>query len=134
MTDDIEVLERQEALKILSGPYKIRGGSNEPTTTLYFDTRMVELFDALNMALDALRAQQETEKNEPLTLEQMRQFRKDNRPVWIKVLFTENQESGWALSGPRVAIEQNVIDTVLWYDNYGELWIAYERPPVKEET
>ena len=49
----------EEALKILSGPYKIRGGSDEPTTTLYFDIRIVELFDALNMALDALRAKQE---------------------------------------------------------------------------
>lgn len=85
----------EEALKSLSGPYKIRGGSNEPTTTLYFDIRMVELFDALNMALDALRAQQEAEKNEPLTLEDLKEM--DGQPVWAEEPDGYKHYSRWVL-------------------------------------
>lgn len=40
-----------------------------------------ETVEALELAIDALLAQQEAEKNEPLTLDELRKM--DGKPVWI---------------------------------------------------
>lgn len=88
-----------------------------------------------------------TQPNESLTLEELSLF---NAPVWIKRIDDEDLSGdGWAIvEGPRCLTWHNRIPVsweirVLWpgsevedfpkYENYGKTWIAYRRPPEKEE-
>lgn len=61
----------EEAINELRYPLKQR---NDPESRNAF-------LDAVEMAIDSLRAQQEAEKNEPLTLEEMRKM--DGEPVYV---------------------------------------------------
>ena len=77
----------------------------------------MEYAAALDMAIKALQAQQEAEKNEPLTLDELREM--DGVPVWLV-----NQNGGrWV-----------IMSGVHLWDNrknaeYGKTWLAYRRPP-----
>ena len=50
---------------------------------------------ALDMAMSALRVQQEAEKNEPLKLEQLLEM--DGQPVWVEHPSGYKHYNGWAL-------------------------------------
>ena len=97
--------------------------------------------DALQVALDALRTQQEREKNEPLTLDELRKM--DGEPVWCVDGFgcerwglvnTENvlleviSSDSEALEG---AFYNMTGDGKMGLHPWG--WLAYRRKP-KEET
>ncbi len=47
-----------------------------------------ELLDAIDVAISALRAQQEVAKNEPLTMEELEKM--NGQPVWL-----DNYPNGW---------------------------------------
>ena len=95
-----------------------------------------KLYEAIDIALAALRAQEETEKNEPLTLDELRQM--DGEPVWLEtgeVSIDEQIVGRWD-------IIHSVSDTYMVLmgggngfrlDNYGKTWIAYRHRP-KEDT
>lgn len=95
------------------------------THTQYFVP--VEDLPALEMAIDALRAQQEAEKNEPLTLDELREM--DGEPVWV-VCLTDTDLSCWGFHDE---------DGVCGYcanfsdDDYGKTWLAYRRKPKGEQ-
>lgn len=98
----------------------------------------IRLAKALDMAISALRAQQEVESklkvvesNAPLTLDELRQM--DGEPVWIHFIGgAVIRNDGWFiisqigtseifLSG-KVSVYKN-----FWY--YGETWVAYRQKP-----
>ncbi|WP_298069973.1 hypothetical protein [uncultured Mailhella sp.] len=87
------------------------------------------------MALEAFRAMREAEKNEPLTLDELRQM--DGEPAWF-VSFLDNfccwgivrvvtMSQTWfiAVAGAERAFGDR--------DSYGKSWLAYRSPPEKEE-
>ena len=86
------------------------------------------LFDTAEEAINAL-----TPPNEPLTLEHLREM--DGEPVWIVDIGGRNWYGpGWAI----VDRENNLVRTVknwnpVFFEKYGERWLAYCRPPEGEE-
>lgn len=82
--------------------------------------------DACKMALDALRAQQERENPEPLTLEQLRDM--PGEPVYIVLLYENNS---WWIVIRGVNGRKLTADYGGWFDlkDYGETWIAYRQKP-----
>lgn len=74
-------------------------------------------FDALDMAISALRAQQKATNNAPLTLDELRKM--DGEPVWCVSLGASLfRGNGWYIGANN------------WYmDEYGKTWLAYSRKP-----
>ena len=86
----------------------------------------MELCDAVDMAISALR-QQEHDRNEPLTLDELRQM--DGEPVYC-VEITGRQEWLFRRDGGFVDMygEFTSDDFMVW-DNYGKLWWCYRQKP-----
>jgi len=78
------------------------------------------------VAIAALRAQQDAEANDPLTLDELRGM--DGEPVWVK--FPKCPEAnGWMLVS---VSSHSVYDGLLGdcdFGNCGETWLAYRRKP-----
>ncbi len=90
--------------------------------------------DAFEVALAALRAQQEAERNELLTLEQIKEM--DGLPVWIEFIPDSDGEQlkFWAL----VSVDQDdgevfLLNSIGGSSAYEEVWsdiqAIYRRPP-----
>ena len=75
---------------------------------------------AMRMAIGALRAKQDAEKNDPLTLDELREM--DGQPVWVDDWI--EPYSGWELS-------EDASDYFEGRDvkKYGSAWVAYRRQP-----
>lgn len=93
-----------------------------------------ERYDAWEEIIDALEnIPTLTPPNEPLTLEQLRGM--DGEPVWIVDIGGRNWYGpGWAI----VDRENNLVRTVknwnpVFFEKYGERWLAYCRPPERQE-
>ena len=80
-----------------------------------------------------------TPPNEPMTLEQLRQM--DEIPIYV---VTEKYGSGWCVLNwhgvkesytyfSRTGTSEGMTATPLSAKTYGDLWIAYRRPPEGEE-
>ena len=75
-----------------------------------------------------------TPPNEPLTLDQLRQM--DGEPVWIVDVGPHKWYGpGWAI----VERENCLVRTVknwnpVFFEKYGERWLAYRRPPEGEDA
>lgn len=85
-------MTREEAIKILED------GEWWDSLDEFYETvnpEFQKLHDAVDMALSALRAQAEAEKNEPLTLDELREM--DGEPVWVEVPDGYKHYNGWAL-------------------------------------
>ena len=92
----------------------------------------------LNIARSAIRNPDAiptlTPPNEPLTIEQLRGM--DGEPVWIVDIGDRNWYGpGWAI----VDRENNLVRTVknwnaVFFEKYGERWLAYCRPPERQEA
>lgn len=82
---------------------------------------------AFDVAISALRAQQELESNEPLTVDELREM--DGEPVYIHS-DTFPGDCGW-----RVVKKASVLDIqftdgdCFLFTFYGKSWIAYRRKP-----
>ena len=109
-------MTREEAIEILR--------KNRPTS----DPRPcgVELCDAVDMAIAALR-QQETvaNRNEPLTLDELRKM--DGEPVWV-------QSPGVPEYGRWAIVEGGGENCLFLHDeftchDYGKTWLAYRQKP-----
>ena len=93
----------------------------------------MELCDALDMAISALRQQETVAKcnglNEPLTLDELRQM--DGEPVWV-------QSPGVPEYG-RWAIVEGVGENCLFLHDdftcheYGKTWLAYRQKPEEDD-
>ena len=90
----------------------------------------VKLLDAMCMAISALRAQQQAQKNDPLTLEEM--WEMDGEPVWVVGISSINNfnghwdicslESGDATTFPYCGENPDI-------NLYGITWKAYRHKP-----
>ncbi len=83
-------------------------------------------------AVTALRAQREVEKDDPLTLDELRKL--DGEPVWLMSL-GEDFEDGWYIitKADRIQLHCLQLYVMLYYTHYGTTWIAYRHKP-KEES
>lgn len=86
------------------------------------------LFDALDMAISALRAQQEAEANHPLTLDELRKM--EGEPVWFV-----RGECGCLKIVDIICMACNK-EIILFNDKssymlayYGKTWLAYRHKP-----
>ena len=81
------------------------------------------------MAITAICAKQETEKNDPLTLEDLRGM--VNNPIYV--VFTYGKSAWWEIIAKA---DEDIISfrSGGWemFADYGRTWIAYRRPPGKE--
>ena len=117
-------MTREKAIEILR--------KNRPTS----DPRPcgMELCDAVDMAISALRQQEQLDKvsqgssqDKPLTLDELRQM--DGEPVYC-VEITGREEWLFRRDGGFADMygEFTSDDFMLW-DNYGKLWWCYRRKP-----
>ena len=98
----------------------------------------LKLKEALDMAIAAL-----SPPNEPLTLEELREM--DGEPVWVKQLKGLSvRDTDWAVVEFRLAPDVKHDKIRVWWpgsededtpseDDYGKTWLAYRRPPEREE-
>lgn len=79
--------------------------------------------EACEVAVAVMRAQQAAEKNDPLTLDELRQM--GGQPVWIDDWI--EPYNGWELS-------EDASDYFEGRDvkKYGSAWVAYRRPPKED--
>ena len=85
---------------------------------------------ALDMAIAALRAQQEAEKNEPLVLDELRQM--DGEPVYVVPKEDWYGRREWAIVDRKACLCRSPA-SYYFFENYWNLWLAYRRPPAREE-
>ena len=110
----LDIVEHMESFSILYEP-------GEPMN----QTTVGKLKEACRMAISALRAQQAAEKNEPLTLEELREM--IGEPVWV-------QSPGIPEYGRWAIVEGVGEDSLFLRDDftcreYGKIWLAYRRKP-----
>ncbi len=97
--------------------------------------RFGELANAYALSIAALRAQQEAEKNEPLTLEELREI--DGEPVWVTELSIGI--GYWALIMDDATYDGLYLTRATKFSDYGsyalygKTWLAYRHKP-KEGT
>lgn len=72
---------------------------------------------------------QSNESNEPLTLEQLREM--DGEPVWIMDVGPHKWYGpGWAIVDRNNCLVRTAKNwNPVFFERYGERWIAYHRPP-----
>ena len=86
--------------------------------------------DALNMAISALR-QQEQQPNDPLTLDELRQM--DGEPVYC-VEITGREEWLFRRDGGFADMYgEFTSDDFMFWDNYGKLWWCYRQKPEEDD-
>ena len=95
--------------------------------------------EAARMAISALRAQQERENPQPLTLEDLRGM--DGEWVWAISSDPDLTVSAWAYI---VASQAHTLceykpdrllgNVQLDFENYGKTWLAYRSKPKEENT
>ena len=104
----------EDAIKLLEYPlYKWSMDCDERDDGLSY-TEVIEL------AIDALRAQQEAEKNAPLTLDELREM--VGEPYWHVGLQEDSPPPHWSILDANFA--QHIEDY-----KYGERWLAFRRKP-----
>jgi len=101
----------------------------------------VIIAEALNMALAALQAQAEAEKNEPLTLEELREMGQRCEGIYVAYpdgapVFREQTYCAAVLDfSPAFGSMKMHVHAIygdrltLWEDDYGKTWLAYRRKP-----
>lgn len=104
----------------------------------YAESVPMQVGKAFDVAIAALRAQQERENPEPLTLDELRKM--DGEPVWIVEI--EGNRSYWAIVQRTVrykcydVIYMTTLEDAYDYGVstlYGKTWLAYRHKP-KEGT
>ncbi len=83
-------------------------------------------------AIAALRTQHEADKNEPLTLDELREM--DGEPVWIdehEEWALVNKEGAYCIT--RDGYKHYFNSYGMLRNEYGHLWRAYRRKPEEEK-
>ena len=115
-------MTNEEAIKILEYPVK--------KWSMEWDEREdgLSYYEAVDLAISTLR-QQEHDRNEPLTLDELRQM--NGEPVWV-------QSPGVPEYG-RWAIVEGVGENCLFLHDdftghdYGKTWLAYRQKPEEDD-
>lgn len=92
--------------------------------------RADDYIEACTLAISTLRAQQETEKNEPLTLDELREM--DGEPVYIVYLYPgygKYFHGCWEIIERAGKWGWNGIHGEYFESNYESMWLAYRRKP-----
>ena len=119
-----------------AAPAPSKGGSYN-NMLRYRDTRKKILDRFLAVFADGYRLGKEDAEANPLTVEQLRQM--DGQPVWIKQLKDLSVcDTGWALMDTctdriRVWWPGSEVEDEPSEENYGKTWVAYDRPPERQE-
>lgn len=90
----------------------------------------LEYCDAIEMAISALRTQQEAKKNEPLTLDRLQEMNRE--PVWVvPTQATADWDPCWAiLYDDKLWVSSNEWPGALYalyLASYEKTWLAYRR-------
>jgi len=107
-------MTNEEAIKILSS---------------WAECKYKPTHDAACIAIAALRAQQDAETNDPLTLDVLREM--DGEPVWV-VQPQYALRSFWMLVDAEDESATNRLYCAT-FEDYGEEWLAYRRKPKEEK-
>ncbi len=131
-------MTNEEAVKVLESiAVNLTGSLGELTENPSMAEFLERKIEAINTAQAALRAQDEAEKNDPLTLEQLREM--DGEPVWI--VFTPDADGErpamWALvSADDENKEIFLLNSIGGASAYAEIWAdveaIYRRRPEEE--
>lgn len=108
------------------------GHPEEDCSDFSFGAPIQVVNEALYMAIDALRAQQEQENPKPLTLDELREM--VGKPVWVQS--PGMPEYGrWAIV-EGVDIEQKILWLRADYTchDYGKVWLAYRHKPMERSS
>lgn len=144
MTDINETFERMiaEMQRYGAMPAPSKGGSYN-NLLRYREAREKILDRFLAAFAEGYRLEKEDAEAEPLTIEQLRQM--DGQPVWIKQLKDLSVcDTGWALIDICPDRGEKRYDIRVWWpgsevedepneENYGKTWVAYGRPPERQE-
>ncbi len=99
------------------------------------------VISAYRTAINILRAQQEAEKNEPLTLNDLRQMAERCEGVYIahtdgtdvfrgRKYCAAVLDTALAFGSMKTHVQAIYGDKLtVWEDDYGKTWVAYRRPP-----
>ena len=120
-------MTREEAIRILEGQFDKSCG-----TYRYQNAQKIDFEDALWMALSALRSQQQTEANEPLNLDELRQM--DGEPVWCEIRIKGKPPFYGIVHGENVTgfipgDDKPVNLAITHVGAYGLAWLAYRHKP-----
>jgi len=99
-----------------------------------------EFCEALDMAVVALRAQQETGKNEPLTETELMQM--VGHPIWIMPTANAPDRLDWDPAWVIMREDYVFVDSkshesrayIRFVKDYGKTWIAYRNPPEGDDS
>jgi len=84
--------------------------------------------EAIDLAQDALRAQQKRENPEPLSLEELREM--DGEPVWIvRIGSNSPEDKEWALVFVEGGFCRTSVGNIAFLALYGQTWLAYRNKP-----
>ena len=97
-----------------------------------YDCHDSESFDKQAVRMAIRSAPTLTPPNEPLTIEQLRDM--DGEPVWVALTDEKwSRLNGWYLVHHGNAYLARTDDWELDAEGYGVEWIAYRRPPERQE-
>ena len=127
----------EEAIEYWEGLRKTFSSQLEKEENHFGRMHLQTTIDALDMAISALR-QQDARKNDPLTLDELREMPIRDW-VWIDVLHLKE-----AISSYYRKYDGYKKDEIFWcgypglgfrffYEDYGKTWLAYRQKP-EEET
>lgn len=120
---DIEVLERE--MQCVQRKAQINC-TNCGSCGLRMDDERI--LTAYANAIAALRSHQEAEKNEPLTLDELREM--DGHPVFLIPLGVDSWYNGdWALVDLKYELCRTTLGGLAVFENCGKTWAAYRRAP-----
>lgn len=129
-------MTREDAIEYWQGLRKTFSSQLEKEENHFGRMHLQTTIDAIDMAISALRAQQEQQPNAPLTLDEMREM--DGYPVWVVCLRPERYYEppiGWRI------IEKSIVDTFgVWNESsclaerdYGKTWLAFRQKPEEDD-
>ena len=111
-------MTREEAIKVLRTESVEIGGNA---------VSVCRFWEALDMAIAALR-QQDARKNDPLTLDELRQM--DGEPVWVE--FQDGSGGCWGLVHIAMfthIVFANGLFCTVGKPYFGKTWMTYRRKP-----
>lgn len=132
-------MTREEAIEYWEGLRKTFSSQLEKEENHFGRMHLQTTIDALDMAISAIRQQdvpdKDVGKNEPLTLDELRQmYDGEEGPVWLKV---GTSRRSWPAildmyDGELVAVFSATTD--FFHENdYGKTWMAYRQKPEEDD-
>ena len=126
-------MTREDAIEYWEGLRKTFSRQLEKEENHFGRMHLQTTIEALDMAISALR-QQEHDRNEPLTLDELRKMQLRDW-VWIDVLHSKE-----AVSSYYRKYDGYKKDEIFWcgypglgfrffYEDYGKIWLAYRQKP-----